>query len=312
MSDRPNNPGEMDRIDLYRTFVRVVDCTSFTRAADLLGLPRSTVSTVIQELEARLGTRLLHRTTRRVAPTHDGIAFYARCQRIIEDVEDSEALFRHSAEGMSGRVRVDVPARIGRLIIAPALPDFLRHHPRLHVELGATDRSVRLVEENVDCAIRVGELEDSSMIARHLGEFHLMNVASPTYLKRRGAPAVAADLRHHQAVLYASPTSGRVADWEWVEESRVKTMQVPGRVTVNNAESYIACCLAGLGLIQIPAYDVQGHLASGELVEIMPDYRALPMPVTILYPHRRHLSRRLKVVMDWLAELLGPHCAPET
>lgn len=292
--------------------MRVVDCASFTRAADLLGLPRSTVSTAIQELEARVGTRLLHRTTRRVVPTHDGIAFYARCQRIIEDVEDSESLFRQSSEGMSGTIRADVPARIGRLIVAPALPEFLRRHPKLHVELGATDRSVRLVEENVDCALRVGELEDSSMIARQLGEIRLINVASPGYLQRRGTPGAPADLEHHQAVLYASPTTGRVADWEWVEESRVKTVQVPGRVTVNNAESYIACGLAGLGLIQIPAYDVQAHLASGELVEVMPDYRAAPMPAAILYPHRRHLSRRLKVVMDWLAELVEPHCAPES
>lgn len=295
----------MDRLDLYRTFVRVVDCASFTRAADLLGLPRSTVSTAVQELEARVGTRLLHRTTRRVAPTHDGIAFYARCQRIIEDVEDSESLFRQSSEGMAGTIRVDVPARIGRLIVAPALPDFLRRHPKLHVELGATDRSVRLVEENVDCALRVGELEDSSMIARHLGEFRLINAASPAYLKRRGIPASPAALEHHQAILYASPTSGRVAAWEWMEGAATRTMQVSGRVTVNNAESYIACCLAGLGLIQIPAYDVRDQLASGQLIEVMPDHRAAPMPVTILYPHRRHLSRRLKIFMDWLAELMA-------
>jgi DNA-binding transcriptional LysR family regulator len=295
----------MDRIDLYRTFMRVVDCASFTRAAEILDLPRSTVSAAIQELEARVGARLLHRTTRRVAPTHDGIAFYSRCQRIIEDVEDSESLFRHSAEGMSGRIRVDVPARIGRLIVAPALPDFLRSHPKLHVELGATDRSVRLVEENVDCALRVGELEDSSMIARHLGELRLINVASPAYLKRRGTPTAPADLEHHHAVLYASPTSGRVADWEWMEGTTLRTMQVPGRITVNNAESYIACCLAGVGLIQIPAYDVRDQLASGDLIEVLPGHRAAPMPVTILYPHRRHLSRRLRIFMDWLAEQMA-------
>lgn len=295
----------MDRIDLYRIFVRVADCASFTRAADLLGLPRSTVSTAIQELEARVGARLLHRTTRRVAPTHDGTAFYARCQRIIEDVEDSESLFRQSSEGMAGTIRVDVPARIGRLIVAPALPEFLRSHPRLHVELGATDRSVRLVEENVDCALRVGELDDSSMIARHLGEFRLINVASPDYLKRRGVPLTPADLDHHHAVLYASPTSGRVAEWEWMEGLAARSMKVAGRVTVNNAESYIACCLAGLGLIQVPAYDVRDRLRSGDLVEVMPNHRAASMPVTILYPHRRHLSRRLKMFMDWLAEMMA-------
>lgn len=294
----------MDRIDLFRIFSRVVECASFTRAADTLGIPRSTVSAAVQELEGRVGARLLHRTTRKVSPTQDGIAFYDRCQRVMADVEDTENLFRQTAAQLSGRLRIDVPGRIGRLIIAPALPDFLDLYPRIDIDLGVTDRAVDLVEDSVDCVLRVGPLGDSGLIARAVGKLPLINVASPAYLERHGVPRAPGDLGAHQAVNYASPSSGRVEDWEWVEDSALRTLPVRGRVIVNSAEAYIACCLAGLGLIQIPAYDVRRHLEAGELVEVMPGHRAEPMPITLLYPHRQHLSRRLRVFADWLDALL--------
>ncbi|QFQ88285.1 LysR family transcriptional regulator [Paracoccus kondratievae] len=294
----------MDRIDLFRVFTRVVDCASFTRAADLLGMPRSSVSAAVQELEQRVGARLLHRTTRKVAPTQDGLAFYERCQRLIADVDEAENLFRQSLIQPSGRLRIDVPGRIGRLIIAPALPEFLDRYPGIDVDLGVTDRAVDLVEAGVDCALRVGELEDSSLIARPIGKLALINVASPAYLERYGVPETPADLTHHYAVNYASPSSGRIEDWEWIETGTTHRLAMRGRVTVNNAEAYIACCLAGLGLIQIPAYDVRPHLEAGELIEVMPAYRAAPMPMTLLYPHRQHLSRRMQIFADWLDSIL--------
>jgi DNA-binding transcriptional LysR family regulator len=295
----------VDRIDLFRTFTRVVECASFTRAADMLGMPRSSVSAAIQDLEARVGARLLHRTTRRVTPTQDGVAFYDRCQRLIADVEETEGLFRQIAVGPSGMLRIDVPGRIGRLIIAPALPDFFARYPNIEIGLGVSDRAVDLVEESIDCVLRVGPLADSGMIARSIGELPLINVASTDYVARHGIPIAPTDLHAHRAVRYASPSSGRVEDWEWIEGGTMKTMAMSGSVIVNNAEAYIACCLAGLGLIQIPAYDVKAHLAAGELIEVMPDHRAEPMPMTLLYPHRQHLSRRLKVFADWLADLLA-------
>lgn len=295
----------MDRIDLFRTFVRVVECASFTRAADTLGMPRSSVSAAIQDLEGRVGARLLHRTTRRVTPTQDGTAFYDRCLRLIDDVEETEGLFRQTSVGPSGLLRIDVPGRIGRLIIAPALPDFFARYPDIELALGVTDRAVNLVEGSIDCVLRVGPLADSGMIARSIGELALINVASPDYIARYGVPIGPTDLPSHRAVRYASPSSGRVEDWEWIEDGTMKTMAMPGSVTVNSAEAYIACCLAGLGLIQIPAYDVKAHLAAGELIEVMPDHRAEPMPMTLLYPHRQHLSRRLQVFADWLASLLA-------
>lgn len=295
----------MDRIDLFRIFARVVECSSFTRAADSLSLPRSSVSAAIIELEGRVGARLLHRTTRQVSPTQDGAAFYDRCLRVIADVEETEGLFRQTAVGPGGKLRIDVPGRIGRLIIAPALPEFLALYPQLDIEFRVTDRAVNLVEESVDCVLRVGPLSDSGLVARKIGDLPLINVASPRYLADHGVPGQPADLGAHLAVNYASPATGRIEDWEWIEGGELRALPMRARVTVNSAEAYIACCLAGLGLIQIPAYDVQHHLNAGELVEVMPDHCAAPMQMTLLYPHRQHLARRLQVFADWLEQLLN-------
>lgn len=294
----------LDRIDQFRIFTRVVECSSFTRAADTLGLPRSSVSAAVHELEGRVGVRLIHRTTRKVSPTQDGAAFYERCQRLIEDVEETESLFRQTASRSSGKLRVDVPGRVGRLIVAPALPQFLDRYPEIDIDLGVGDRPVDLVEGSVDCVLRVGPLADSGLIARTIGELPLINAASPVYLERHGVPERPADLAGHWAVNYASPGSGRVEQWEWLENGTLRSVPMRARVSVNGAEAYIACCLAGLGMIQIPAYDVKRHLEAGELVEVMSEWRAAPMPMTFLYPHRRHLSRRLQVFADWLEALM--------
>lgn len=294
----------MDRIDLFRIFVRVVDCASFTRAADTLDVARSSVSAAVSELETRVGARLLHRTTRKVAPTQDGTAFYERCQRLLVEFEETEGLFRLGCAMPAGILRVDVPGRIGRLIVAPALPDFLARFPGLDIHIGVTDRAVDLVEDSVDCVLRVGPLADSALIARTLGALPLINVASPAYLDRYGVPRTPDCLAQHVAVNYASPGTGRVEAWEWIEAGRQQELPMRARVTVNNAEACIACCLAGLGLIQIPAYDVKAHLADGELVEVLPDHRAAPLPMTLLYPHRRHRSRKVEVFAQWLEDLM--------
>ncbi|HEY0213803.1 MAG TPA: LysR family transcriptional regulator [Paenirhodobacter sp.] len=297
----------MDRIDLFRTFVRVVESSSFTRAADTLGLPRSSVSAAIAELEGRVGARLLNRTTRKVAATQDGTAFYDRCLQVIADVEDAENLFHDRQARPSGRLRIDVPGRIGRLIVTPALPRFLDAYPGIDVDLGVSDRAIDLIGDGVDCVLRVGQLSDSGLIARPIGTLPLINVASPAYLARHGVPRGPQDLGKHLAVNYASPSTGRVEAWEWVAAGITHSHSMRGRVTVNNAEGYIACCLAGLGLIQIPAYDVRTQILEGTLVEVMPDHRATPLPMTLLYPHRQHLSRRVQVFADWLEALLKQH-----
>ncbi|WP_321886989.1 LysR family transcriptional regulator [Paraburkholderia bannensis] len=301
----------MDRIDLFRVFVRVVVCANFTRAADTLGMPRSSVSAAIQELENRVGTRLLNRTTRKVTTTQDGAALYDRCLRLIADVEETENLFRSADVSSAGTLRVDMPSRIGRLIVTPALPAFLDAYPQIDVEINATDRPVDLIEERIDCALRVGTLNESELIARPIGTLALINVASPAYLARHGTPRDPDDLAYHTPIGYASPASGRLAPWEWVDGDRTRTLAIKGRVTVNNAEAYIACCLTGLGLIQIPAYDVEAHIRAGELVEVLPGYRAPPMPVTLLYLHRQYLSRRFQVFADWFVELVRIQCCAQ-
>ncbi|NHO32776.1 LysR family transcriptional regulator [Acetobacter fallax] len=302
----------MDRIDLFRIFVRVVETASFSRAAALLNMPRSSVSTAVQELEARLGTRLLARTTRSVAPTPDGRAFYDHAIRLIADVEDAENLFRRDKASPRGTLRVDMPGRIGRLIVAPALPEFLERYPDIDIIMGVTDRAVNMIEDGVDCVIRVGPLQDSSLIARKIGILDLINVASPAYLARYGTPETPDDLKHHLAVQYASPSTGRTEDWEWVEGGQLRTLAMHSRVTVNSAEALIACSLAGLGLMQIPAYDVRHHLDDGSLIDVLPAYRAEAVPMTLLYPDRRHLPSRLQVFSDWLTALLAVRTAEQS
>lgn len=299
----------MDRIDQCRIFARVVETGSFTRAAETLGLPRSTVSTAVQALEGRVGARLLTRTTRSVTPTPDGLAFYEHCIRLVADMDEAEDLFRRERGHVRGVLRVSLPARIGRLIVAPALPEFVAAHPGIKLELGVTDRPVNLTEEGLDCVLRVGVLHDSGLIARRMGQMTLLNVASPAYLARHGVPRTPADLVRdgHLAVRYMSPANGRVEAWEWEADGQLHTLDLPGPVTVNSSETQIACCLAGLGLIQVPQYDVRALVESGRLCVVLPQWCAPAMPVTLLYPHRRHLSSRLQAFAGWLEGLLAGH-----
>ena len=298
----------MDRIDRLNVFIRVTEAGSFTAAAEGLGLPRANVSLAVQQLEARLGTRLLHRTTRRVQPTPDGAALLERARQIVADMAEVEERFQRTPARLRGHLRVDLPSRIARRIVAPALPGFLAQHPEVTLELRSTDRTIDLVLEGVDCVLRVGPLASSSLVARPLGHFTLINCASPAYLAQHGTPLAEQDLAAHWAVDYAPHAANRPAPWEIVRpDGTVTTLAVPSRVAANHVETYIACALAGLGLVQIPAYDVREHLAAGELVEVMPDARPPSMPVHALYPHRRHLSLRLQGFIDWLGLQLAPH-----
>jgi len=294
----------LDRIDLLRIFVRVVESASFTKAAETLGLPRSSVSTAVQTLEARVGASLLHRTTRQVSPTQDGMTFFERSQRLLADYDEAESLFRDASSKPHGLLRINVPSRIGHSIIAPALPGFFSDYPDISLELRSTDRLVDPIQAGIDCVIRVGPLSDSSLISRKIGDLALVNCAAPAYLDRHGTPQTIEDLSRHQIITYLSPLSGRPEEWEWVDNGRSHGVQTPTRISVDDAEALIACCLAGLGLIQIPFYDVEDYLKAGRLATFMPDRTAAPMPISLLHPHRRPLSRRLQVFIDWVSALL--------
>ncbi len=294
----------MDSLEQFRIFIRVAENGSFIRTAETLNRPASTVSAAIRTLENRLGTRLFHRTTRNVSLTSDGETLYARSQQLLQDMEETENLFRQQDDRVTGRLRVDVPGRVGNRIIIPALPDFFARYPHIRVELGVTDRSVNLTEEGIDCAVRVGLLSDSGLVARLAGHLKLINVASAGYLQCYGEPIAPDQLQNHYVVGYASPTSGRRENWQWVEQGKLLTTEARAMLSVNNAEAWIAGCVAGLGMIQIPEYDVADLLASGRLCEVMPAYLPSPLPVNIIYPHRRHLSRPLQLFIDWLEPLL--------
>jgi DNA-binding transcriptional LysR family regulator len=291
-------------------FVRVAELGSFTRAADSLGMPKGGASTSVQELESTLGTRLLHRTTRKVELTQDGRAFYERCKDLLADMDELEAMFQEGGQALRGRLRVDMPSGTARNLLIPRLPEFLRQHPQLELELSTTDRRVDLVREGFDCVLRVGVLGDSSLIARPLGELPVVNCASPDYLAARGTPRSLADLARHQLIHYAPTLGARSSGFEYRDGSAYATQPMPGALTVNSSEAYEAACLAGLGIIQVPEVGVREHLARGRLVEVLPEFRAEPMPVSLVYAHRRNLPKRVRVFMSWIAETLQPYLAP--
>lgn len=301
----------MDKLDQYRVFIQVAEMGSFIKAAHALQLPRASVSAAIQQLEAAMGTRLLHRTTRQVRLTVDGVQLLERVRLFLADAEDIEQLFHVSQRKVSGRLNVDAPSRIARRLIAPALPSLLRRHPHLQLSLGSTDRAIDLVQEGVDCAVRVGTLLNSTLVVRPLGQIAMVNCASPSYLRDCGEPVVPEDLtKGHWSVGYTLASTGRELPWEYLILDARHVFDLPNRVVVNNAENYIASCVSGLGLIQIPRFDVQHLLDRGALVEVMPEFRAASMPVSLVYPHRRQRSHRLIAFNEWFEALMRPHLEP--
>ncbi len=291
----------MNRLEAMQIFVRVAELASFTRAAESLGLPKASISTQVQQLESLLGTRLLHRTTRRVQLTLDGQIFYERSKDLLADVDELEGLFQQGATNLTGRLRIDMPSAMAKNRILPRLPEFLAQHPQLQLEISSTDRRVDLIREGFDCVIRVGKLTDSSLIARRLGTLELLNYASPAYLERFGVPQSLDDLTRHHLVHYTPTLGAKSGGFEFVQNNEHKTIAMQGNITVNNSDAYQAACLAGFGIAQIPRIGAQEYVAQGQLVELLTNHRAEPMPVSLLYPNRRNLVRRVQVFMDWVS-----------
>ncbi|WCE03402.1 LysR family transcriptional regulator [Pseudoxanthomonas sp. JBR18] len=299
----------MDSLDTLRIFQRVAELGGFTRAADSLGLPKASVSTAVARLEASLGTQLLHRTTRRVQLTADGEVFYQRSRDLADDMDELHGMFRQARQ-LKGRLRVDMSGGVACGYVLPRLPEFLAEHPLLEVEISSTDRLVDVVREGFDCVLRAGTVADSSLVARPLGMMPVVTCASPAYLARHGTPHTADELEGHQLVHYVGTLGQRSPGLEYFDGSAYVTRALPGPITVNSGDAYVAAALAGFGIIQPPAMGVRQLLASGELVEILPDAPAEPMPLTLLYPQRRHLPRRVAAFMDWLAGVATPHLDP--
>jgi DNA-binding transcriptional LysR family regulator len=290
----------MDRIDAMRLFVRVVERRSFTLAARDLALPRSTATEVVKQLEARLRVRLLQRTTRHVAPTLDGEAYYRHCVKVVADIEEGEAAF--SGAKPSGVLHVDVHGTLARHFMLPGLPSFLERYPDLRLFIGEGDRLVDLVKEGVDCVLRVGELPDSGMVARRVAMLEEGTFAGPDYLERYGEPRLLEGLEEHRMIGFVSSATGQVIPLEFTVGGKLRHLTPRVALSVTAAETMVSAARLGLGLIQAPRYHIAADLARGTLVEVLTDFRPSPTPVSLLYPRSRQLSPRVRVFIDWLTQ----------
>ena len=291
----------MDRFQEMQAFVRIAERGSFTRAGEDLRIPRATITNLIKRMEGRLGTRLLERTTRAVRLTPDGEAFYQRCVRLLADLDEAEGAFRDAAP--KGLLRVNMQGTLARHFVVPALPAFLARNPGLELHLGEDDRLVDLVREGVDCVLRAGTLQDSSMVGVRVAMLEQVTVASPAYLERHGTPQDLASLAQHRAVNFVSSRSGRALPLEFDVEGRTREVMLPGAVSVTGAELYTACALSGLGLVQVPRYRLAAELAAGRLRIVLPAHPPPPLPVSALYPQNRQLSVRVRTFVQWLREV---------
>ncbi|TWG87260.1 LysR family transcriptional regulator for bpeEF and oprC [Cupriavidus gilardii J11] len=295
----------MDRFVSMQAFTRVVDFGSFARAAESLDLPKATLTRLIQNLETHLGVKLLHRTTRRISVTSEGAAYYERCVRILADVDEAEQSLTHQNQTPRGTLRVDTVGGLARLMLVPHLHEFFRRYPDLKVELTINGKPIDLVKEGVDVVIRVGDTVDDSMVARRIGQLRLAFYASPIYLKQHGNPTTPEELATHRAINYLSTRTGREMPWILTRGEERHEMLLPSDISTNDPEVYIGCALEGHGIAVIARTMAQPYLQSGRLVEIMPDWQEEELPISAMYPQNRNLSAKVRVFVDWVAEVFA-------
>lgn len=299
----------MDRFDAMQAFARVVETGSFTKAAETLHMSKTSVTQLVQQLEARLRVRLLNRTTRKVNVTADGAAYYERVLRLLADLDDAETSLSSASTLPRGRLRVDVPSPLARMILVPALPAFHAQYPEIQLDMGVSDRMVDLIDEKVDCVVRGGELTDQSLMARRVGDLQLGVYAAPSYMERAGSLSHPQELEntHHRIVGFLWSRSGKT--FPYAMHRNEDSIKVQGRyvLSVDDGNSYLAAGLAGLGILWLPDYMAKEHLARGELVQLFEDWRLDPMPLFVAFPPNRHVSTKLRVFIDWVAELMARH-----
>lgn len=296
----------MDQIAAMRAFVRVVEAGTFTRAADLLDMPKPTLTKLVQQLEAHLRTQLLNRTTRRVGVTPDGAAYYERAVSLLNDLDELDGSMARLQASPQGRLRVDVGTALALHIIIPAMADFHERYPDIQVDLGVSDRPVDLIGENVDVAVRGGELLDPALIARRVTEIELVTCATPAYLARHGEPRHPSELETgHRAVGFFSPRTGRDYPFSFRRGEEHYELALPHMLSVNDSLAYVASGVTGLGIAQLPSFMVRDQLAAGTLKRILADWKAETIAIYVVYSPNRHLSSRLRVFVDWLAEIFS-------
>ena len=298
----------MDKLRAMHAFALVAELGSFTKAANALQLPNASVSTLVAQLEAHLQTRLLARTTRRLSLTDNGAAYLERVQRLLVDVDELESGLRGAQTSPRGRLRIDVPAAVGRHVLASALPDFLGKYPHISIEIGSSDRPVDLVMEGVDCVIRGGAVHDELLVARMLGAFKVITCAAPSYLQAHGTPQTVEEVQvGHTAVNFFSAKTGKIFDFDFEDiQGKSVAVRLKHRIAANDADTHVALTCQGLGLAQVPLTgQVKKLIESGSLVRILPYLDAGQLPLWVIYPRNRHLSTRLRVFVDWVVELYG-------
>ncbi|MFS2159312.1 LysR substrate-binding domain-containing protein [Pseudomonas sp. Pseusp122] len=299
----------MDRFDAMQAFARVVETGSFTKAADTLHMSKTTVTQLVQQLEARLRVRLLNRTTRKVNVTADGAVYYERVVRLMADLDDAETSLSAAAALPRGRLRVDVPSPLARMILMPALPEFHARYPDIQLDMGVSDRMVDLIGENVDCVVRGGEITDQSLMARRIGDLQLRVYAAPAYLQRAGTPLHPRELEdsHHRIVGYLWARTGKALPYAMQRNG--ESLNIHGRhiLAVDDGNAYLAAGLAGMGVLWLPDYMAREHLARGELVALFEDWQLESMPLYVAFPPNRHISLKLRVFIEWIAGLMAVH-----
>ncbi len=297
----------MDKLQAMEVFVRVVETGGITRAADSLHMPKATAATLIQKLEAVLGVKLLNRTTRRVSVTPDGAAYYERCLSILAEVRETEESLAKQQAAPRGRVRADVPTLMARSVFVPALPKFFERYPQIELALASNERRADLIEGGIDCAVWSGEIEDSSLVARRVGFLYFATCAAPSYITAHGQPQHPDELVRHRCINHFSPRSGKTVDWVFSKDgARVQTT-LRGHIALEDENSYVAAAEAGLGIAQIPAFVLKEAMERGALELVLGDWFPEPSPLYVVYPQNRHLSNKVRVFVDWVAELLREH-----
>ncbi|EPG4544715.1 LysR substrate-binding domain-containing protein [Klebsiella pneumoniae] len=299
----------MDRFDAMRAFARVVEAGSFTKAAQTLHMSKTTVTQLIQQLESRLRVRLLHRTTRKLGVTPDGAVYYERVIRLLADMEDAENSLSSAAMTPRGRLRVDVPSPLARLILVPALPAFHARYPDIQIDMGVSDRVVDLIGDNVDCVLRGGQITDQSLIARHVGDLQIGVYVAPSYVELLGAPAHPRELQNtdHCIVGFLSSRTSKIDPLVLCSEN--ERIEITGNyvLAVDDGNAYLEAGLVGLGVIALPNYMAAAHQAVGALIPLFTQWRISPMPLYLAFPPNRHVNAKLRVFIDWIVELMEQH-----
>lgn len=297
----------MNKLQAMEIFAKVVEIGAMSRAAAALRIPKATITTSIQQLESALGLKLLNRTTRKMTVTADGTAYYQHCVAILAQIRETEAALMQHHDSPSGRLRVEVPTLMARLVIVPALPEFFARYPDIDMQLSCSELRSDLVEEGIDCAVWSGELDSGALIARRVGQLYLSTCASAAYLRTHPQPAHPNELAAHRCINHFSPRSGKNFDWVFAKDGERVQTSLPGYIAVDDENCYLAAAEAGLGIAQIPAFVLKDAMEHGVLQLVLGDWLAEPAPLHVVYPENRHLSRKVRVFVDWVTELFAEH-----